>query len=279
MALTTNPQSRADLSRARAGNRLDELGTLLLTQKGWSQATTLRTEQQLAAALAAAADLAQTTEAQARRALQELEHVLQSQQQALRAWANSLPDERQAQVRDMVSIIERIRQEARAGQDNPANLRQRLRHGIPLHPTRERNPSRTPHVARTRTPSSTPLPTRTPHPSHTPEPRQQRTEAVEPTHTPGPGQEPTQTPSPAETPHSGPGHTPGPKLTPTLHTPAPQPTQQVQPTEMSNPNPTDQPGPPPTNETVSPGPKPTDGRPSPSSTPRKEGGDRESGRP
>jgi hypothetical protein len=243
LAVTTNPQAKADLSLVRAQKRLEEITTLLMQGQAVDSAVPQRLEQQLMTALRAALQASEPTQTLA---LQQLETMIQRQQQTMAAVMARLGPREQALAHQLLRVLERVRQEVLTGQGGPNGTRNRLHQGTPLGPPVLPNPSRTPH------PQTTPK---------YGEPR--------PTEQPGRGPGPAPTREPAgPMPTEQPGHSPGPRPTEAPgHSPGPQPTE-----GPVGPMPTDPPGngpgPQPTEKPVGPAPTDLPGQgPGPQSTP------------
>jgi len=217
LVLTSQPASRAALEQSLVEERLDEIVTLLQRQQAISPAVSSRAMQQLEQALATSAQLQDPAAAQA---LQQLAEAIQQRQQAMLGAAGESPE---PPVRELLREMERVRQEAHAGQGDPAGLRQRLRQGAPAEPTQTPQapaPSQTPGA--THTPQHTGTPDQTPGAGATSQPAggpqasrtpgqsvtSQTSEPPHSSHTPGPSGTPGPTGGPGGTP--GPGQTAGP---------------------------------------------------------------------
>jgi hypothetical protein len=127
MATVAAPVSKAELARARAEERLDEVVLLLESGEVVNEATSLRAQEQLRAALQTAAQLHLR---QATRALQRLEQGIQQRQRIMERLADGEPD---TPLQILLREMERVRLHACDGQENPDRLREwlRLRDGPP----------------------------------------------------------------------------------------------------------------------------------------------------
>lgn len=238
LAFTSAPASRSALDRAMAEERLDEILALLERKQAIGAAVSSRAVRQLEQALVSAAELQDPA---ASPALQRLAEAIRQREQAMLGSAGGSPE---PPVRQLLREMERVRQEAHAGEGDPDRLRQRLRYGSPAEPTDQPGatptprPSRTPGQPLTSTPrctgqpsslpdprgtpdqtpgsSVTPQPPRGPFASPTPGPSATR-ESPEPPHasrttgpsgTPAPTGGPSRTPGPGQTPGSGGGNKP-----------------------------------------------------------------------
>ena len=212
LALTSQPASRAAVQQSLAEERLDEIVALLGRRQAVGSSVSNRATRQLEQALEASAQLEDATAAQA---LQQLAEAIRQREQAMLGAASESPE---PPVQELLRQMERVRQEAHAGQGDPAGLRHRLRQGTPGQPS-----TATPH---TPSPSGTPGPTQTPPrtgmpgdspgpsgtPGHTPSASatSQPTEGPQASHTPGPSAT-SQASEPSHTPNTpGPSGTPGP---------------------------------------------------------------------
>lgn len=249
LALTTDPQASADLNLALAEERLDEIVLLLERGQSLDGAASHRAEQQLAQALEAAVQLEDPAAAQM---LQQLVVAVQQRQGMMAAAMAGLPDVEQEPAQRILREMERVRQEAHAGQADPAGLRQRLRYGTPPLPTEEPGLGRTPEPSPSRE-----QPGVGPHPSPTGGPARPQPTA-QPTRGPSLRPRPTDTrpsagageptgPRPTEPPGEGPGQSPQPTVKPSGSTPTaqPGPGPSPQPTTGSGGATTEPPGPPP----------------------------------
>jgi hypothetical protein len=252
LAWTTGPEAQADLSLAHAEERMDEVEELLQQQRAVDSATAERVQQQLQAALESAA------REQNRMAAENLERLalaIQQRQQTMEKLAGESPQE---PVRQILRVMERVREEAHAGAGDPDGLRQRLRYGTPPVPTAL--PSHTPGQG---------------EPQRTGQPGPQGPHATEaPGGGPGPGPQPTMEPGsgpgPGPQPTMEPGSGPGPGPQPTTEPgsgpgPGPQPTMEPGSGPGPGPQPTVEPG-----SGPGPGPQPTvepSGDPGPGSQP------------
>jgi len=196
LAFTGQSANRAAVQQSLAEERLDEVVALLERKQAVGSSVSTRATRQLEQALTASAQLQDAAAAQA---LQQLAEAIRQREGAMLGAAGESPE---PPVRELLRQMERVRQEAHAGQGDPAGLRHRLRQGTPAEPTGQ--------PAITHTPQ-TPSPTSTPEPTHTP----QRTGM--PGGSPGPSGTPGQTPGAGATsqPTGGPqaSHTPGPSAT------------------------------------------------------------------
>jgi len=205
LALTVQPESRAALQQALAKERLDEIVALMERKQEIDSSVSARAIRQLGQALAASAQLQDSAAVQA---LQQLAEAIQQQERVMLGAAGESPE---PPVRELLREMERVRQEAHAGQGDPAGLRHRLQQGAPAVPTGQPGLTQTPQA---------PSPSQTPGPTHTPQ------GTGTPGQTPGAGAtsqltggpqtsgtpEPSVTPQTSEPPHSS--HTPGPSGTP-----------------------------------------------------------------
>ncbi len=249
LALTSDPQARAAVSRTLAETRMDEVEALLAQQKPVDEATAERVRVQLTTALEAAV---QEQNGIAAGALEQLATAVQQRQRTMETMAGETP---QQPVRQILRVMERVRQEAHAGAGDPAGLRQRIRQGTPAVPAVLPDPNRTP--AQGEPPSSEqpgPMgPKATDSPGLGPQP------TMEPGGGPGPGPQPTMEPGggpgPGPQPTMEPGAGPGPGPQPTMEPgggPGPQPTAEPGAGPGPGPQPTMEPGAGP-----GPGPQPT----------------------
>jgi hypothetical protein len=224
LALTSQPASRAALERAMAEERLDEIVALLQRQQAIGSSVSNRAMRQLEQALAASAQLQDPAAAQA---LQQLAEAIRQREQAMLGAAGELPE---PLMRELLREMERVRQEAHAGQGDPDGLRRRLRQGAPTDteptgqpgatqvpqspspsgtpgpahtPQHTGSPGQTPGAGATSQPTGGPQASRTPEPSAT----SQTSEPPHPSRTPGADVTPGPTGGPNSTP--GPGQTPG----------------------------------------------------------------------
>jgi hypothetical protein len=217
LALTLRPQNRAALLEARAGQRMDEIVSLLEQGRAIDGAVSGRAVEHLQQALAAAAWL---EDAAAPPALLRLAEAIRLREQAMRGAAGESPD---PAVRALLREMERVREEAHLGQGDPSGLRERLRHGAPPEPTGGPGATPTPEPTETATPpesspsakpgwSATPhrtgMPGASPQPSGTP----RRTPAMSATPQPTGGPRATHTAQPTGGPRAS--QTPGPSMTP-----------------------------------------------------------------
>ncbi|MBN1135360.1 MAG: hypothetical protein JXM73_02180 [Anaerolineae bacterium] len=202
LALTSQPASRAALEQALAEERLDEIVALLNRKQTIDAAVSSRAVRQLEQALARSAQLEDAAAAQA---LQRLAEAIRQREQAMLGAAGESPE---PPVRQILREMERVRQEAHAGQGDPAGLRHRLRQGTPAEPTGQ--------PAATHTPQ-TPSPSGTPEPAHTPQ------RMGTPNDSPGPSGTPGQTPGSGATsvPTGGPHASRTPEPSATLQTTEP----------------------------------------------------------
>jgi hypothetical protein len=125
LASITAPVSKAELMRARAQERLDEVTQLLESGQVVNEATATRAQEHLRAALQAAARLHTQ---QATRALERLEQGIQQRQRIMEPLAGGEPD---TPVQQLLREMERVRLHACDGQENLDRLRLRLRDGSP----------------------------------------------------------------------------------------------------------------------------------------------------
>ncbi|MFN2166547.1 MAG: DUF5667 domain-containing protein, partial [Anaerolineae bacterium] len=189
LALTSDLEAQAALNLVLAEERLDEVTALLEQGQPVGAETTARVEQQLQAAFDAAPA----------HMLEGLAVAIQQRQRTMEQLAGDAPDE---PLQQLIREMERVRQEAHAGQGDPQGEQQRLRQGTPADPTVM--PPGADHTPGPAGPKATdqpgpgpagPQPTDQPgtgpgpNPSYTPEPA-----GPQPTDQPGPG--PTQSPSP-----------------------------------------------------------------------------------
>ena len=107
LALTTDPEAQAALNLALAEERLDEIAALLEQGQAVDEVTAERVERQLHAAL----------EAAPAQALEGLAVAIQQRQRTMEQLAGETPDE---PLRQIIREMERVRQEAHAGQGEPA---------------------------------------------------------------------------------------------------------------------------------------------------------------
>jgi hypothetical protein len=121
MASVAAPVSKAELTRARAEQRMDEVALLLQAGEVVNEATSLRAQEHLRAALQTAAQLHTQ---QATRALQRLEEGIQLRQRIMGPLADEGPD---TPVQRLLREMERVRLHACDGQENLDRLRERLR--------------------------------------------------------------------------------------------------------------------------------------------------------
>jgi hypothetical protein len=246
LALTSDPQARANLSLALAERRLDEVAALAERNRMVDEPMGKRVEQQLRAALQAAV---QVEDPAAAPVLQRLATAIQQRERTMSRLMERLQDQDQLRMQQIVRLMEQVRQEAQAGQGDPAGLRERLRQGTPPVPPASPGASCTPSLHQT--PSQGPGPQATqgpvgPKPTEKPSPSPQPTQGPvgpKPTEKPSPGPQPTQGPvgpKPTEPPGSGPQPTQEPGGPNPTEPPGsgPQPTQ-----EPGGPNPTEPPGP------------------------------------
>ena len=119
MASVAAPASKAELARARAVERLDEVALLLESGEAVNEATTLRAQEQLRTALQTAARLHGE---QATRALQRLEQGIQQRQRKMEPLAGGEPD---TPLQRLLRETERVRLHACDGQENLDRLRLR----------------------------------------------------------------------------------------------------------------------------------------------------------
>jgi len=211
LALTSQPADRAALDRSLAEERLDEIVALLQRQQAIGPAVSSRAVWQLEQALATSAQLQDPAAAQA---LQRLAEAIRQREQAMLGAAGESPE---PPLRQLLREMERVRQEAQAGKDDPEGLRQRLRQGTPAKPTVPPGPTGTPQPSRTPGQPSTATP-HTPAPTGTPGPTQTPPRTGTPGGSPGPSGTPDQAPGASATsqPTGGPhaSRTPGPSGTP-----------------------------------------------------------------
>jgi hypothetical protein len=132
VALTAKPEAKADLSLALIEERLDEVIALAQGGQVVGERVLDRTREQLRAALEEAAGAGNGATLQS---LQRLETAIQQREARMAALADLAPGAEQAPLWQMVRAMERVRQEAQAGQQDPEGLRQRLRQGTPFEPT------------------------------------------------------------------------------------------------------------------------------------------------
>lgn len=204
LAITRDPQVRATLSLAQIKDRLDEIVAVLAQGRPLDEVAAERVRRQLAATLMAAV---QVEDAAAAQALQRLETALRERQQTMTVAMDDLPEPERTALGRLVRLMERVREEAQAGQVDPAGLRQRLRQGVPLDPAES-------------------LPWRaTPRPSSSPGP-----EGPQPTDQSGAG--PGLQPSPIR-----PGDDPGSSTQPTPTSQPPRPIATEQPSRDPSPSP------------------------------------------
>jgi hypothetical protein len=210
LALTSQPESRAALEQALAEERLDEIVALLKRKQVIGAAVSSHAVRQLEQALAASAQLQDAAAAQA---LQQLAEAIRQREQAMLSTAGESPE---PSVRQLLREMERVRQEAQAGEGDPEGLRQRLRQGTPAEPTVLPGPTGSPQPSRTPGRPSTAAP-HTPSPSGTPGPTQTPPRTGMPGGSPGPSGTPGQTPGASATsqPTGGPqaSRTPEPSAT------------------------------------------------------------------
>ena len=210
LALTSQPESRAALEQALAEERLDEIVALLKRKQVIGAAVSSRAVRQLEQALATSAQLQDAAAAQA---LQQLAEAILQREQAMLSTAGESPE---PSVRQLLREMERVRQEAQAGEGDPEGLRQRLRQGTPAEPTVLPGPTGSAQPPRTPGQPSTAAP-HTPSPSGTPGPTQTPPRTGMPGGSPGASSTPDQTPGASATsqPTGGPqaSRTPGPSAT------------------------------------------------------------------
>ena len=210
LAFAGQPGNRAAVQQSLAEERLDEIVALLERKQAVGSSVSTRATRQLEQALEASAQL---QDAAATQALQQLAEAIRQRQGAMLGAAGESPE---PPVRELLRQMERVRQEAHAGQGDPAGLRHRLRQGTPAEPTVLPGPTGTPQPSRTPGQPST-TPPHTPSPSGTPGPTQTPPRTGMPTGSPGPSGTPGQTPGAGATsqPTGGPqaSHTPGPSAT------------------------------------------------------------------
>jgi hypothetical protein len=208
LALTTRPEARAGLSVVLAEQRLDEVIALARGRQLVGEQVLDRTREQLQAALSEAAGAGNGATL---RSLQRLQAAIQQREATMAALADQAPGAAQAPLWQMVRTMERVRQEAQAGQQDPEGLRLRLRQGTPSEPTAPSEPGR-----REQGPNSDGAPGRGPQPSERPA---ETTPAQAPAGGYGPGPQPTEPrqerygPGPQPTGLPGAGKGAGPQLT------------------------------------------------------------------
>jgi hypothetical protein len=241
LALTTAPQSRADLGLVLAEERMNEVEALLEQQRPVDNATAARVQQQLEVALESAV---QEQNAAAAGTLQQLALAIEQRQQKMEELATGSS---QPQVRQILRAMNQVREEAHAGVGDPEGLRQRLRRSLPTVPAVEPGSGSGPGPQPAVEPGSGSGPGPQPaiEPGSGPGPGPQP--AVEPGSGPGPG------PQPAVEPGSGPGPGPQPAVEPGSGPgPGPQPTVEPGSGPGPGPQPTMEPG-----SGPGPGPQPT----------------------
>lgn len=118
-SLTTDPKASADLNVALAERRMDEVVQLVEKGQTVDDETTNRVEQQLTAALGAAVKLEDKEAAQV---LEKLGTSIQQQQQTMEQLKGEQPE---APVRNLIRVMQRVRNDTEVGQGNPDALRQR----------------------------------------------------------------------------------------------------------------------------------------------------------
>lgn len=122
-SLTSDPRASADLNLALAERRMDEVVQLVEQGQTVDAQTANRVEQQLTAAIGAAVKLEDKEAAQV---LEKLGTAIQQQQQTMEQLKGQQPD---APVRNLIRVMQRVRNDTAVGQDNLDALRQR--HGTP----------------------------------------------------------------------------------------------------------------------------------------------------
>ena len=216
LALAGQPGNRAAVQQSLAEERLDEIVALLERKQTVGPSVSTRATRQMEQALAASAQLEDAAAAQA---LQRLAEAIRQREQAMLGAAGESPE---PPVREMLREMERVRQEAHAGQGDPAGLRRRLRQGAPTEPTDQPDPTQTPGTTytpqRTGMPGDSPGPSGTPGPTGGPSGTPGQTPGAGATSQPTGGPQASRTPGPSATsptsepPHAS--HTPGPSGTP-----------------------------------------------------------------
>ncbi len=222
MDLTIDPQARAELRLELAEQRLDEITRLV--ERGLAPGAPVvdRTTKQLDAALEAATQGGMNDEA-ASQALHQLALALQQRQRTMEEMTGEMPDPVLIPFRVVLRAMERVREEAHAGQGDPdgENVRQRI--GSPPDPTEIPDPRRTP------------MPFITPE-ANEPAPEPSAPPVDEPGLVPGPSDKPGEPgPEPNPTDQAGPGPGPSPDSPVQL---GPQPSDQD---SVGGPNPTQTP--------------------------------------
>jgi uncharacterized membrane protein YgcG len=206
--LTSDPAQQATLAMTFASERTHEMERLTIAHRPIGSHVSLRLQNQLDAALSAAA---RAPEPEMLRLLDQVRSMAQTQERALSQAQINAPREPSTQeaLRQAEQAIAQAQQQAESGLTDPDAFRNRYRHqqGAPMQPTPEATATPQP-------PASTTVPqltatleaTVTPQPSHTPQASvtPQRNQA-------GTGQPPTSAPGPEVTgtpQQTGPGPQP-----------------------------------------------------------------------
>jgi hypothetical protein len=124
-SLTTDPKASADLNLALAERRMDEVVQLVEQGQTVDDQATNRVEQQLTATLGAAVEL---EDKEAAEVLEKLGEAIQVRQNRM-AQLQVKGEQPEAPVRNLVRVMQRVRNDTDVGQGNPDALRQR--HGTP----------------------------------------------------------------------------------------------------------------------------------------------------
>ena len=128
VVLTVDPQAELHLSLTLAEARLEEVAAQMEQGQAPDPVTVARLDQHLVAVLEAAI---QVEDPETAESLQQLEISLQHRVMTTTRSMERMSGQQQAQMRQLVRVMERVRLEAQLGQDDPAGLRLRLRHGAP----------------------------------------------------------------------------------------------------------------------------------------------------
>ena len=140
LALTLDPARRAASALTRSEERLDEIAALLEQERPIESAWVDRAGRQMQEALRTAAQLEDPAAAVA---LKRLADTVRQREQAMAA-ARAAGEVPAPPMKQLLGLMEQVRQEAAAGQGDPDGLRQRLRQGEPAEPTKLPGPTATP---------------------------------------------------------------------------------------------------------------------------------------
>lgn len=168
LALTTNPEARANLNLERVEERLDEITKLVAQGQALDEPTVERATERFQTAVEVARESRQAAEPWVFERLQEM---VTANQRFMQSTLDGLPEAEQQPVRHLLALMEQVRRELSADDEAAADAeRERLRHETPSVPVEIPDPAEQPGAGPLpQAPSGEPKPTDEPAPGLEPE--------------------------------------------------------------------------------------------------------------